>query len=260
MNRNLFRAACCALALFLAAGCGQSGSGAGGSGDSSPAFVAAADALAAKLAASAADGKVPAPSDPAVRGFESETARALETLGTPALPIRGFDSYESLCGKTVEIVGAYVNAGVERAPETVKAEAINRNVEQYLEQIFTPLIFSAHCTAAHLPFIEKTVGSSDGADMAAALRSVRDGAYGQVQGLLEMAGAGDLDAGRRRRIVDLLAADAGNFAIILSRQQRQELGAMAERIGTSLPEDARAQASKIRAGLQQASCHRLCMM
>jgi hypothetical protein len=75
-----------------------------------------------------------------------------------------------------------------------------------------------------------------------------------------MAGDSDLDAARRRRIVDLLAADAGNFAIILSRAQRQELGAMAERVGTGLPEDARAQASKIRAGLEQASCRGLCSM
>jgi hypothetical protein len=259
MKRKLFGASCCALALLLAAGCGPSGGEAGGAGDTSPAFVAAADALAAKLATSGADGKVPAPADPAVQGFEAETGKALGTLGTPALPIRGFDSYAQLCGKTVEIVSAYVNAGVERLPEAARAEAMNRNIEQHMDQVFTPLIFSAHCTAAHLPFIEETVGSSDLGDKADALKQVRDGAYGQVHGLLEMAGAADLDAGRRRRIVDLLAADAGNFAIILSRQQRQELGTMAERVA-GLPEDARAQASKIRAGLAQASCHRLCNM
>lgn len=259
MNRNILGASCCVLALLLAGGCGQSGSEAGGAGDTSAAFVAAADALAAKLSTSGADGKVPAPSDPAVQGFEAEAGKALETLGTPALPIRGFDSYDQLCGKTVGIVSAFLNAGVEQAPQAAKAEAVNRNVERYLDQIFTPLIFSAHCSASHMPFIEKAVGSEVG-DKAAALRQVRDGAYGQVNGLLEMAGDADLDAGRRRRIVDLLAADAGNFAIILSRQQRQELGAMAERVGTGLPEDARAQASKIRAGLEQASCHRLCTM
>ena len=259
MTRNLFIASCCALALLLA-GCDQPGGEAGQEAASGSAFAAAADALAAKLATSATDGKVPPASDPAVQGFEAETGKALETLGTPALPIRGFDSYEQLCGKTVEIVSAYVNAGAGQLPEAARAEAMNRNVERHLDQLFTPLIFSAHCTAAHMPFIAKTVGSADLGDKAEALRQVRDGAYGQVSGLLEMAGSDDLDAGRRRRIVDLLAADAGNFAIILNRQQRQELGAMAERIGTGLPEDARAQASKIRAGLQQASCHRLCTM
>ena len=259
MNRYLFRVSCCATALLLAGGCGQSGGESGETGDTGPAFVAAADALAAKLATSASDGKVPPASDPAVQGFETETGKALSSLGTPALPIRGFDSFEQLCGKTVQIVSGYLNAGAEQTPEAAKAEAMNRNVERYLDQIFTPLIFSAHCSAAHMPFIEKAVGS-DVSDKAAALRQVRDGAYGQVSGLLEMAGDADLDAARRRRIVDLLAADAGNFAIILSRQQRQELGAMAERVGTGLPEDARAQASKIRAGLEQASCRSLCAM
>lgn len=260
MNRNILAASCCVVALLLAGGCGQSGSEAGGAGDTAPGFVAAADALAAKLSASANDGRVPAPSDPAVQGFEAESGKAMSTLGTPALPIRGFDSYEQLCGKTVGIVSGYVNAGLARVPEAEKAAAMNRNVDQHIDQIFTPLLFSTHCTAAHMPFIQKTVGSSDLGDKAGALRQVRDGAYGQVSGLLEMAGDTDLDAARRRRIVDLLAADAGNFAIILSRQQRQELGAMAERVGTGLPEDARAQASKIRAGLEQASCHRLCTM
>jgi hypothetical protein len=259
MNRNLFSASCCALALLLA-GCDQPGGAAGQESLPGSAFSAAANALAEKLATSATDGKVPPASDPAVKGFEAETAKALDTLGTPALPIRGFDSYEQLCGRTVEIVSAYVNAGTAGAPEAAKAEAMNRNMEQYLDQMFTPLIFSAHCTAAHMPFIERTVGNSDLGDKKDALRQVRDGAYGQVNGLLEMAGASDLDIGRRRRIVDMLAADAGNFAIILSRQQRQELGAMAERVGAGLPEDARAQASKIRAGLEQSSCHRLCTM
>lgn len=258
MNRK-FLAACCALAT-LTAGCDQPGDGAGQETVHRSAFTVAADALAKKLATSATDGKVPPASDPVVQGFEAESGKAIETLGTPALPIRGFDSYERLCGKTVEIVSGYVNAGTGPLGEAAKAEAMNRNIEKYLDQLFTPLLFSAHCTAAHMPFIEQTIGSSELGDKADALRQVRDGAYGQVNGLLEMAGAADLDAPRRRRIVDMLAADAGNFAIILSRAQRQELGAMAERIGESLPEDARAQASKIRAGLEQASCHRLCAM
>jgi hypothetical protein len=257
MNRNLLNASC-GLALLLLAGCGQSASEAGG--DTSPAFVAAADALAAKLASTGDDAKVPPASDPAVRSFEAEAGKALDTLGTPALPIRGFDSYTDLCGKTVGIVSAYVNVGVAQLPETERPAAMNRNVDQHIDLIFTPLLFSTHCTAAHMPFIEKRVGDSDLGDQSEALRQVRDGAYGQVSGLLEMAGDADLDAKRRRRIVDLLAADAGNFAIILSRQQRQELGAMAERVGSGLPEDARAQASKIRAGLEQASCRRLCTM
>lgn len=260
MNRKALTASCFALASLVAAGCGQSTGQGDASDGGSPAFVAAADALAAKLATSASDGKVPAPSDPAVQGFEAEAGKALETLGTPALPIRGFDSYGQICGKTVEIVSAYVNAGTASLDEAAKAEAMNGNVEKHLDQLFTPLIFSAHCTAAHMPFIDRTVGSSELGNKADALRQVREGAYGQVDGLLEMAGADDLDAGRRSRIIELLAADADEFAIILSREQRQALGARAEQVGTRLPEDVRAQASRVRAGLEQAPCGRLCTM
>jgi hypothetical protein len=252
MKSGLFRPSACGLALLLVAGCGAKEGSA--PVDASASFTAAADALSAKLKAGA-----PPASDPAVRNFDSEAAKALKTLGTPALPLRGFDSYEDLCGKTATIVGAYVNFGVDQASEASRAELMNRNATQYLDQMFTPLLFSAHCSAAHMPFLEKEAGDQV-ASKAAALQQVRSGAYGQAGGLLEMAGSGDLDAARKQRIVDLLAADAANFAVVLSPAQRQALANGAESARASLPETARGQVDRIKAGFAAAPCGALCKM
>jgi hypothetical protein len=260
MNRLVFGASVCALALTLT-GCGDSnassneaaGNPGASTGSSVASFTAAADALSARLTG----GSAPAAGDPVVAAFETQSASALQSLGTSALPVDGFTSYDALCGKTATIVGAYVNLGVDPAADSAaKAARMNRNAEQYIGQMFTPLLFSAHCTAAHMPFIENKISGSDMSGKRAALKQIRDGAYGQASGLLQMASSNDIDSPRRARIVDLLAADAANFAIAFNPQQRAALSAMAD----SLPADLKEKGVGIKAGLTGAACGKLCSM
>jgi hypothetical protein len=136
---------------------------------------------------------------------------------------------------------------------------MNRNAVQHMGQLFTPLLFSAHCTAAHMPFIQKTAGD-DVTAKAAALQQVRAGAFGQAGGLLGMAGADDLDAAQKRRIVQLLAADAPAFATVFSVAQRAELAQAADALGALAPEDLRADVAKIKSGFTSAPCESLCKM
>jgi hypothetical protein len=248
MKSGLFRSAAGALVL-LAAACGQDSGSA--SADATASFTAAADALAARLKTGA-----PAATDPVVKAFDAEAGKGLQTLGTPALPLRDFDSYDSLCGKTATIVDAYVNLELDQAREASKAENRARNATRYLDQMFTPLLFSAHCSAAHMPFLAKAVG--DDTASAASLKAVRIGTWGQVGGLLEMAGDPGLDPARRRRIVDLVAADICNFAIILSLAQRQDLARTADAVRASLPDADKPRADRIKANLAGAPCGPLC--
>lgn len=255
MKSGLFRSTACAIALLLAACDDKSGSApADTKADTTAAFTAAADALAAKLQTG-----VPAASDPVVKAFDAESGKALQTLGTPALPLRGFDSYEDLCGKTATLVAAYVNMGVDKAPEDKKAELMNRNAAQYLDQMFKPLLFSAHCSAAHMPFLEKETKEDVGAK-GAALQQVRAGAYGQASGLLQMAGDPSLDAARRRRIVDQLGTDAANFAIVLSPAQRQELAGATDAVRATLPDADKPGADRVKTAFAGAPCGPLCKM
>jgi len=256
MNRIVFGAPFCALGLLLLAACGDSG--AGDAKDTSAAFIAARDALAAKLIADGGKGKMPGPSDPTVKAFEARAGEAMATLGTPAMPVKAFDTYDQLCGKTAPIIFAYVTAGVDQAPEASRAELMGRNTEQYMDQLLPPVLFAAHCSAVHLASIDKAVSADDLRTKGAALGQIRQGAYAQANGLLQI--VGDLDGERRRKVVDLLASDAGNFAIVFSREQRQELVALTDRLRAGLPEDARGQADRIKAGFQQAPCGQLCTM
>jgi hypothetical protein len=108
------------------------------------------------------------------------------------------------------------------------------NVEQYIGQLFTPLLFSAHCTARHLPFLEGQVDPSNTTKMQA-VRQVRDGVAQQVMGLMQMAADATLDAPRRQRIMELLAKDAGEFAVGLTAPQRQQIVAAAQELEAMLP-------------------------
>jgi hypothetical protein len=121
------------------------------------------------------------------------------------------------------------------------------------------LLFSAHCSAAHMPFIAEQT-SDDVAGKVAALQQVRNGAYGQVSGLLQMAGDPTFEADRRHRAIAQLGADAPSFAIILSAAQRQELAGMAATIKETLPDADKAGADKIATALTTAPCEALCRM
>jgi hypothetical protein len=134
-------------------------------------------------------------------------------------------------------------------------------MERYFDQMFTPLLFSAHCYAAHMPFFNETVADQKiEGQVAAGLQQMRSGAFQQVGGLVQIAGAGDLDEARRRQALDLLARDAANFAVILNPAQRQQIAAMAEGLGSRFPPDARPLADKVVVGVRQAECGKLCSM
>jgi hypothetical protein len=253
MIRLIFRASLGASALAMIAACGDDKPAA--PADTTAAFTAAADAVTARLNG---PGAAPATSEPAVKAFEDASMRGMTALGTPALPIDGFKSFDSLCGKAGAVVGAWAALGSAGVPESEKPALMERNVTQYLDQIFTPLLFSAHCAAEHLPFIETTVSEADLGDKKAAIEQVRGGVYQQVSGLLEMAGSADLDPARKMRIADLLAADAAKFAIVLDAGQRKAVADMSEVVRPALPEPSRDKVDAIKSGFVQAPCGKLC--
>lgn len=253
MMRLIFRASLGASALAMIAACADDKPAA--PADTTPAFTAAADAVTARLSG---PGAAPGISDPAVKAFEDVSMRGMTALGTPALPIDGFKSFDALCGKAASVVGAWAVLGSAGVPESEKPALMERNLTQYLDRIFTPLLFSAHCAAEHMPFFETTVSETDLGDKKAALGQVRGGVYQQVSGLLEMAGSVDLDPARKMRIADLLAADAAKFATVLDAGQRKSLADMSESIRPALPEASRDKVDAIKSGLVQAPCGTLC--
>ena len=252
-----------ALSIAVAA-CGGAGSApANGAGDESAALVQAGQALEAKLGAPGEKSQMPAADDAAVKAFDAQAEKGLADLGTPAMPVAGLDSYDRLCGSSAKIVAAYVSAGLGPVQgglpmdDKAKSAKMTENANRYLNQMFTPLLFSAHCTAVHLPAIEKALGGQDLSGKAGAIAQVRGGAFGQAHGLLQMAGSGDIDAVRRKKVLDLLVRDAGNFAVVLNQAQRQELAQQAQQIGQAMP-DTRAQTDKIASALTGSACGKLC--
>jgi hypothetical protein len=240
-------------AALLVSGCNGSGTSAKGSALAAD-FDQAADALLAKMAA--AKGQLPGKDDPAVRNYDDAASRAMAAVGTDDLPATGFDSFSRICGKGSKIIQAYANGG--SAAGAVDAQTMTANFQRYIDQMFTPLLFSAHCTAAHMPFLDKTFTEQDLKSKAAAVAKIRGDAWAQASGLLEMAGDPTLDAERRQRIMDVLAGDAGNFAIAFSAVQRQELSSTAQSIKPLLPKDSQPDADRISDAVAKAPCGKFC--
>jgi hypothetical protein len=244
-----------AAATLLVAGCGASGMSAKGSALTAD-YDKAADALLAKMNDPAAKGQLPGKDDPAVKNYDDAASRAMAALGTDDFPATGFDSFDRICGKGAKIIQAYINGGTGGGAADV--QTMNANAQRYMDQMFTPLLFSAHCTAAHLPFIDKTISDEDLKTKAAAVAKIRGGAWGQASGLLEMAGDPNFDAARRTRIMDMLAGDAANFAIVLPAAQRAELSRTAQSIKPLLPKDSQPDADRVSEAVAKAPCGKLC--
>lgn len=221
-----------------------------------------ADALAAKVGKPGEKTEVPLPSDPDAKRFEEQAGKALTALGTDALPISGFDTYEPLCAKAANIGGSYAMAGATLAEKAaalpaVEAAKMATRAEELFNQMLTPVLFAAHCSALHLPALEEMVASSSGPD-ASALNQMRSGTSQQVQGLIQMASGDDLQLPVRTRILNVLAGDASKFAIGLTPQQRQEIVSIAQRLKQSAPREVAGQADKIRTDIESAPCGKLC--
>ena len=260
-------ALCLSSSLLALAACGDDGAGTGGGGkagsDLRADFSKAADALLARTGTPGEKAEMPAADDPAVQAFEAQAGRALNALGTDELKVDGFETYEALCGKTASIVGAYATAGVGTAgaDQAAQQSRMEGNVAKYMDQMFTPLLFGAHCNAEHMPFLEEQVGEAGAGDSkAAAVNQVRAGVFQQAMGLAQMAADSGFGEARRRRIVELLAADASKFAIALTPGQREQLAAAAQQLEATLPADLKPQAQKIRAALQSAPCGNICSL
>lgn len=244
--------------LMLVSGCDGSTSGETQIGSNLKAdFVAAADALLAKTGAPGEKEVMPAANDPSVQAFEAQSGKALAALGTDALPVEGYESYNALCDKTASIVGAYALAGTKGTAGAAQQQIMERNIEQNFDAVFAPLLFSARCNATHMPFLDGQLSSSD-PSKATAVKQVRDGVFGQLAGLLQMAGDATIDAGRRQQIVDILAGDGSQFAVGLSLSQRQDISKQAQKVSEAVSDGLRSQLEKFRSELARTPCGKIC--
>jgi hypothetical protein len=262
MKRVFFGATGVAVVAMVAAGTGAAGGA--GAADPFAKLIQTASALEKKLGAPGEKSQMPSADDPDVRAFDSEANRALTELGTPAMPVAGSDSFERLCGPATNITAAYVSTGLGVAnanglpvDDQAKAAKMNENASRYMAQMMTPLLYLGHCTAVHMPVIDKEFEGSDLSGKAAAVAQVRNGAYGQFTGLVQLAGSSDIQPAQRKKVIDVLVRDTGSFAVAFSRAQRQELGATVDQAAQASPEF-KAQADRIRADVANAPCRKLC--
>ena len=265
MKTHLFAATALAAAALLA-GCsgGAGGNNSTAAAHASADLVKSAQALQAKLGAPGEKAEMPSADDPDVRAFDAQAEKALTALGTPAMPVQGLDSYERLCGPAANITAAYVSVGVGPIgsgglpmDDQAKVAKMNANATRYLGQMLTPLLYSAHCTAVHMPAIEKDLATKDLSGKTGAVDKIRGGALSQAGGLFQMAASSDIKPDQRQRVVDLLTRDVGDFAVALSQAQRQQLTSIVDQAAAASP-DVKAKADAMKASIAKAPCGKLC--
>jgi hypothetical protein len=250
MNHRLLGPSVCCLALLLA--------GCGGDSEEAAALVKSGAALEAKVGEPGKNSAMPGPDDPDYKAFAAATEKGMTALGTDAMPADGLDSFQKLCGPAARITVGYLSAGTGGVAEgEAKAAAMNANAVKYMDQVFTPLLYSAHCTAVHMPAVEKVADEKPDEKMQAAMRQVQGGAFGQAMGLLQIAGDPSLDAARHKRALDLIASDAGNFALALNRAQRQQVAQLADSV-TQANAGAKGPMEQVKAAVAKAPCGKLC--
>jgi uncharacterized protein (DUF305 family) len=250
MNHRLLGPSACALALLLA--------GCGGDSDETSALVKSGAALEAKVGEPGKNSAMPGADDPDYKAFVAATDKAMTALGTDAMPADGLDSFQKLCGPAARITVGYLSAGTGGVAEgEAKAAAMNANALKYMDQVFTPLLYSAHCTAVHMPAVEKAAEEKPDEKMKAAMRQVQGGAFGQAMGLLQIAGDASLDAARHKRALDLIVGDSGNFAIALNQSQRQQVAQLADAVAQANAA-AKGQMDQVKAAVAKAPCGKLC--
>ena len=145
--------------------------------------------------------------------------------------------------------------GTSGTTGAAQQQRIEQNVSKHLDQMFTPLLFSAHCNAVHMPYIEgevSKVAKTDG------VKGMRDGTFGQLIGLMQMAGDETLGADRRQRIVALIGADASKFAVPLSENQRRQVISTAIGLQKTLPANAQPQLDQLKKAMEATECGKMC--
>jgi hypothetical protein len=131
------------------------------------------------------------------------------------------------------------------------------NIDAYMDQMFTPLLFAAHCNAAHMPYLDGEAESA-APDKKAAIGQVRQGMFGQILGMVQMASDPTFPLERRKRILDMIEKDAPNFALGLGPAERtQVIGALGQ-LRASLPADLQPKADTIGKAIQEAKCGAIC--
>ncbi|HEX8579037.1 MAG TPA: hypothetical protein VF655_05510 [Allosphingosinicella sp.] len=258
MNHRLFTACAAASFLFVLGGCGESdGNSTAAAPSARDDYAKAADALIAKTGSPGAKAEMPAANDPTVQAFEAQAGKAMTALGTDAMPIDGFDSFKAVCGKAAAIVGAYAAAGTSGTAGPAQQQKMEANIGAYMDQMFTPLLFAAHCNAAHMPYLDGEAESA-APDKKAAIGQVRQGMFGQILGMVQMASDPTFPLERRKRILDMIEKDAPNFALGLGPAERtQVIGALGQ-LRASLPADLQPKADTIGKAIQEAKCGAIC--
>jgi hypothetical protein len=252
MNRRFAGASVCAFALLLG--------GCGGETEETATLVKSGQALEAKVGEPGKNSAMPGKDDPDFKAFTAAAEKGLTALGTDSMPIDGIDSFEKLCGPAARISVAYLSAGTGGMPEgQAKIAAMNANAVRYMDQVFTPLLYSAHCTSSHIPAIEKAIDGKPNEKQTAAINQIRGGAFGQAAGLLQIVGDASASADQRKRALDLIARDAGNFALALSRAQRQQVLQVADAVAQAAPDSA-AQVKQVKDAVAGAACGKLCSL
>lgn len=237
-------------------------------------FLAAADALVPRLGTPPGSaGSVPAVTDPAFVRFSAQADAAAELIGTPAFPVTGVETMETLCGVSAKVTVGYLLSGLtsqtrpnmsQAEVQAVTQQVLAANAAKYTDALLPVLIFAVECNAAHFPAFEAFVAKVPAREMtpirAQGARQVRDGNKNQVSGMLTILSDPALDGATRSKIVNSLARRGDDLASVLNLEQRREFVAQAVPLRASLPSSLAGKFDEFVNAMRRTDCGAMCSL
>ncbi|RHW18757.1 hypothetical protein D1610_00930 [Sphingomonas gilva] len=257
------------IAALLAAFAGMA-SAQGTAGAPAQDFDAAVRALNQRIDQRPANTPLPRTSDPEVAKLLAVVEDRAGRFGTPGFPVRGYQSYQAVCGAAQALTMRYAMFGYDAsaaAADPVQAEAklaaaITANTRAYQNEIFPLMGFTIRCTALHVPVFEDIVARLGPSGMTRerrdGLAQLRGGLVQLIEGTLMMMAQSAVQPAHRAAMLKRIGDDSPMLVRMMTLQQRSELAARVARYAPAVPAASKGDLDRLRAALADRRCEGLC--
>ena len=221
-------------------------------------YFAATALLDAKLGG---DSEFKVPTDDAEsRQALADIKSAMADFGTPAFPVDGFTTFQSVCTPLYKLPSHYLMAGAKDGVLSDVQKA--NNGDTYQDQMIPLVTSGVKCVALHMPWFaqmyDSTPESARTPDRVAGIHQMQAGFAQALEGVAETASAPDIHPANAVLAMDTMATYGDAIVSILSLPQRKALKTKIDLEAPGLAKAYRGQYAAIAKALARTDCTSLC--
>ena len=222
-------------------------------------YFAATALLDAKLGG---DSEFKLPTDDAEsRQALADIKSAMADFGTPAFPVDGFATFQSVCTPLYKLPSHYLMAGTPKDGTLSEAQKAS-NGDKYQDQMMPLITSGVKCVALHMPWFtqmyDQTPEAARTPDRMAGIHQMQEGFGQALEGVAEAASADNIHPANALLAMDTMANYGDAIAGILSVAQRKALKTKIDLEAPGLAKAYPAQYAAIAKTLARTDCTSMC--